>query len=247
MSATLWLKFQQKLKAGGRLRLVARPGDNLVDRIWTEGRPSHEDRHKQIFVHDLRWAGESWRDKVTRLRTVLRGDCGGDYNTSRSSNGGGGSSPFWGMVVTEYDEIAWLFNLRGRIKESQASLWAASNLRHTPVFESLALVTMAAVVLWLPGPALADPQLATHLKDDLDCRRREGVDDACAVRLLNVSTSVEDLAELMRASPATRPSSSVDGGGGRILVSSASPYEAGASYAVLQAVGPAAKIQVSLR
>ena len=33
--------------------------------------------------------------------------------------------------------------------------------------------------------------------------------------------------------------------GGRILVSTASPYEAGASFAVLQAIGPAASLQPS--
>jgi Xaa-Pro aminopeptidase len=230
MSATLWLQFQRVLKAGSSgLRLTAKPTDNLVDRIWTANRP--EVLTKDVFVHELRWSGETWQDKVERLRRKLRGD---------ASASSGDNMPIWGIVVTEYDEVAWLFNLRGRIDSSLAAKWANSSLRHTPVFESQTLLTQSEIFLWLPGPALSDPHLAAHFNADSQpgCMTLNS-SSACAVRLLNVSTGIEDLSRLLENGAATRPN------GSRILVSTTSPYEPGASYAVLKAVGPAALLQVS--
>jgi Xaa-Pro aminopeptidase len=230
MSATLWLQFQRALKAGNSgIMLTNRPTDNLLDRIWTEDRP--EMLTKDIFVYDLQWAGEPWQDKVERLRGILRGD---------ASAPGGKNLPNWGMVVTEYDEVAWLFNLRGRIQNGSAATWANSSLRNTPVFQSQALITQTEIFLWLPGRALTDPQVAAHLDAVLpDCTSLNN--SACAVHLRNVSTCIEDLNRLLHADLSARGRPH----GGRILVSTASPYESGASYAVLQAVGRAALLRVS--
>jgi Xaa-Pro aminopeptidase len=46
-------------------------------------------------IQDLQFAGEDWEEKVDRLRTNLV------------------ENKYFGMIVTELDEIAWLFNIRG--------------------------------------------------------------------------------------------------------------------------------------
>ncbi len=48
----------------------------------------------------LEYAGQSCEDKLAQLREELSGDDGDE-------------SSYLAMVVSELDEIAWLFNLRG--------------------------------------------------------------------------------------------------------------------------------------
>ena len=43
----------------------------------------------------MEFAGEDWEEKINRLRENLV------------------QNKFFGMIVTELDEIAWLFNIRG--------------------------------------------------------------------------------------------------------------------------------------
>ena len=43
----------------------------------------------------MEFAGEEWEDKVSRVRENLL------------------ENKLFGMIVTELDEIAWLFNIRG--------------------------------------------------------------------------------------------------------------------------------------
>ena len=47
------------------------------------------------MIHPMDYAGEEWEDKIDRVRENLV------------------ENNFFGMVVTELDEIAWLFNIRG--------------------------------------------------------------------------------------------------------------------------------------
>mgnify|MGYP000037859219 CR=1 FL=1 len=65
---------------------------NLVDRLWI-GRPSLTQH--DIVGHPLKYAGESGRSKLERLRASLS-DSHIDY-----------------MVLPGLDDIAWLFNIRG--------------------------------------------------------------------------------------------------------------------------------------
>ena len=85
-----WL-YWQDVMAEGNVELLTT--ENLIDTVWTEdnGRPKPE--YKDIVVHDLEYAGEDWESKIFQLRGIFD-----DYS---------------GMVVTELDEIAWLFNIRG--------------------------------------------------------------------------------------------------------------------------------------
>ena len=65
-------------------------------------------------MHDLEYAGVDWEEKVRdRLRPKL------------------GEGKYDGMVVTELDEVAWLYNLRGEGSSHNEGLY------HSPTFESM--------------------------------------------------------------------------------------------------------------
>ena len=50
---------------------------------------------QDVVVHDMEYAGETWRAKVARVKEAL----------VEAGHGG--------MVVSELDEINWLLNIRG--------------------------------------------------------------------------------------------------------------------------------------
>lgn len=87
-----WIKWHRELTAAG----IVLDGKykNLVDHVWTENNGRKPPPDGKIFIHQLKYAGESWEEKIYRLRNKLKSeaDC---------------------MIVTALDEIAWLFNLRG--------------------------------------------------------------------------------------------------------------------------------------
>lgn len=68
--------------------------ENLVDEIWTEGRPPLS--NATIFVLEMRYTGKSWDDKIKDLRKQL---------ISNSATA---------FIVYKLDEVAWLLNLRGK-------------------------------------------------------------------------------------------------------------------------------------
>ena len=63
------------------------------------------------------------------------------------------------MVVSEPDEIAWLFNLRGEGNSTIDSLFIS------PLFQSLALVTLDSLVLWVHKEKLNE-RINTHLNPE---------------------------------------------------------------------------------
>ena len=83
-----------------------------------------------LVVHPLEYAGKSWIDKVADLRSYLS------------------AQNLKGMVVSEGDEVAWLFNMRGELREgsdgSRTSLY-----QFYPYFDSVALVESNDITLWL--------------------------------------------------------------------------------------------------
>lgn len=83
--------------------------ENLVDLVWGQGRPARP--ANPIFRLGDEYAGESVGSKLSKLRENL------------AKTG----SP--GTVVTNLDEVAWLFNLRG------------SDIPYNPVFFAYAIVT----------------------------------------------------------------------------------------------------------
>jgi Xaa-Pro aminopeptidase len=86
-------RMQARLQRAGVI-LSATPHDNLIDTVWSSDRPPSPS--DVAFVHPLEYSGKSLADKLTDARTALRSE---------------GASA---LVVSALDEVAWLFNLRGR-------------------------------------------------------------------------------------------------------------------------------------
>ena len=84
-----------------------------------------------MVPHPLNYAGESFDQKLANLRENLT-----EIN-------------FDAMVVTEQDEIAWLFNLRGEGRTTNTELMIS------PLFDSVALITKNLVKLWLKKESLS--------------------------------------------------------------------------------------------
>ena len=101
----------------------------------------------EIFLHfqgklvtpfSIKYAGLEWPQKVQNLRDTLQ------------------KLSLDAMAITEHDEIAWLFNLRGQGESTN------EGLMHSPLFESLALVSDDQVFLWIDTQKVV-PGLMVHL------------------------------------------------------------------------------------
>ncbi|KAJ2881477.1 hypothetical protein H4R27_004057 [Coemansia aciculifera] len=116
LSSAEGTSLKKTLNARGNGDLVAIE-ENLVDIVWGSQRPPRP--QDKVFIHDVKYAGESHTDKITRVRAGFE-----SLDTD-------------GLVVVALDEIAWLFNLRG------------SDIDYNPVFFAYALVTKADVTLYI--------------------------------------------------------------------------------------------------
>lgn len=125
-----------------KIRLI---GDqaNIIDDIWTlvQGRPYEV--IDTIFVHDLKFAGRRWEEKIQDLRNNLL------------------KQTIDGMIVTELDEIAWLFNLRG------------SDIYGSPVFKSFAFISQEHIRLYVNLGKLTW-EVKKHLKSE-NCNNNDCV------------------------------------------------------------------------
>ncbi|XP_023336292.1 xaa-Pro aminopeptidase 1 [Eurytemora carolleeae] len=183
-----WLDWENVLK---KEDIQLMKSKNLIDNIWTaeNGRPPPA--AKEIVVHDVLWAGESWTSKVERLRTKL------------------GEEKRFGMILTELDEIAWLFNLRG---EGSSNL---EGLFNSPLFESMAVVTLDEIILWVHLEKVSDE--VKGALNSADC----GSTSTC-VNILDIENSLETLSNwTLNLDPDSK-----------ILVSSPSSYLSGVNFAV---------------
>lgn len=104
--------------------------DNLVDLVWAEGQPARPAH--PIFRLGDEYAGESVGSKLANIRDKL-------IKTG---------SP--GTVVSNLDEVAWLFNLRG------------SDIPYNPVFFAYAIVTKHDCTLFCQ-PASLTPAVRDYL------------------------------------------------------------------------------------
>jgi len=123
VGAGTWLEWQETLEKSGSSMVKM---ENFVDILWTEANGRPPPVEKEIVVHGVEWAGETWQDKVSRLREKLLED------------------ELTGMIISELDEIAWTFNLR------------ATGPIRSPTFASLALLTMDEIILWIQLDKLTD-------------------------------------------------------------------------------------------
>lgn len=105
-----------------QLTLKMLDGANPVDVAWGQDRPPPPFSH--VYAHPLRYAGRTVSDKCDGIRTTLTKE-GADV-----------------LLVTMLDEVAWLFNLRGR------------DIEFNPLFFSYAMVLQDGVRLYTDAKRL---------------------------------------------------------------------------------------------
>ena len=91
--------------------------------LWTD-RPALPDN--KVFIHELKYAGLSCKDKITQIREAIR----------RNS--------CTGILISALDEVAWTLNLRG------------SDVHCNPVFVSYLLITEYSSTLYIIENKLSD-------------------------------------------------------------------------------------------
>ena len=192
VGAGSWLEWVEELEEGGvELRATQ---ENIIDSVWTadNGRPPPS--YKDIVVSGLQFAGEDWEDKVREKLRPHLAEAGYD-----------------GMMVTELDEVAWLYNLRGEGSSHNEGLY------HSPTFDSLSLVTGSELILWVRLDKIT-PEVRSHLV-------RPDCGDTC-VELRDIEHSLKDLTEWLSLHPEIS----------QLLLTKPSNYLSGASYAVYSAL-----------
>eukprot|EP00094_Tigriopus_californicus_P008031 TCALIF_07731-PA protein Name:"Similar to AMPP Probable Xaa-Pro aminopeptidase P (Tuber melanosporum (strain Mel28))" AED:0.31 eAED:0.31 QI:0/0.83/0.71/1/1/1/7/0/582 len=125
--AWTWLTWKAELEHF-QLELVPTL-NNPLDKIWTDQPERNQD---PLMVLDSRFTGQTWADKLQMIRDDLRIE---------------GHDAF---IVTALDEIAWLFNLRGK------------DIPYNPVFRAYAMISDKEVILYLP-PEKQDQIIRDHL------------------------------------------------------------------------------------
>lgn len=121
ISASAAGKLSEKIQRGGGAELRALE-ENLVDLVWVTGRPGRPSN--PAFILSDTFAGKDVKTKLLELRRELE---------KKNS---------LGLVVSELDEVAWLFNLRG------------SDIPYNPVFFSYAIITADSAVIYIDGEKL---------------------------------------------------------------------------------------------
>ena len=168
-----------------------------------------------LVVHPLEYAGKTWQDKVADLRSYLA------------------DQGLKGMVVSEGDEVAWLFNMRGELqREEDGANSYASLYQFYPYFDSVALVTSDEIRLWLrqdapglSGNHVSHQPTSTHLYSRY-CFADIEAEMGGEVMLLPFNDSLQDIADW----------SSGLAESDQVLISSPSLYLGGASYAIYEVI-----------
>ncbi|ORX33572.1 peptidase M24, structural domain-containing protein [Kockovaella imperatae] len=114
----------KSLSEGNKSYIVA-IDDNLVDDVW--GTERHPRPSNPVIQLEDKYAGASVGSKLTKLRELLNQV----------------GSP--GIVVTQLDEVAWMFNLRG------------SDIAYNPVFFAYAILTPDDCNLFVNAKCLSEP------------------------------------------------------------------------------------------
>ncbi|GKZ03498.1 Xaa-Pro aminopeptidase [Paraclostridium bifermentans] len=105
---------------------------DLVDRVWND-RPSLS--NEKAFLLKVNYAGETFSSKLERLRDVMK-----EKNVTSH-------------IITTLDDIAWLFNIRGR------------DVKYTPVVLSYAIITLDEVYLFIDENKLNE-EIINELKTE---------------------------------------------------------------------------------
>ncbi|MEW8961446.1 MAG: aminopeptidase P family protein [Paraclostridium dentum] len=105
---------------------------DLVDKVWND-RPSLS--NEKAFLLKVNYAGETFSSKLERLREVMK-----EKNVTSH-------------IITTLDDIAWLFNIRGR------------DVKYTPVVLSYAIITLGEVYLFIDENKLNE-EIINELKTE---------------------------------------------------------------------------------
>ena len=116
------------------------------------------------MIQALEFSGKPWTEKIEDLRQFLS------------------DSERFGMVVSELDEIAWLFNIRGEGGSTVDSLIIS------PLFQSMALVTLDDIKLWVHQEKV-DEKIRQHLNPEY-CNQTN-----ICVEIKDISRATTDLNE----------------------------------------------------
>lgn len=104
-------------KATRQKKLNYKTNIDLITKLWSEGRPALPSN--KVFAYDLRYAGTPRKEKIKQLRRKLR---------TKNAD--------W-MLVTTLDDVAWIFNLRGR------------DVSYNPVFYAFGLIGLEDAYLFI--------------------------------------------------------------------------------------------------
>lgn len=149
---------------------------------------------RDIVPHPVVYAGQSHADKLVELRAKLM------------------DNRFDAMVVSEQDELAWLFNLRGEGSSSN------SGLMSSPLFEALALVSQNEILLWLHLSKLTS-EVSDHL--NVSC-----ADEGICITIFDLAYAYDGLTSWAESQINTP----------KILVTTPTTYLTGASYAIYESL-----------
>ncbi|UOW69119.1 aminopeptidase P family protein [Paraclostridium bifermentans] len=105
---------------------------DLVDKVWND-RPSLS--REKAFLLKVDYAGETFSSKLERLRETMK-----EKNVTSH-------------IITTLDDIAWLFNIRGR------------DVKYTPVVLSYAIITLDEVYLFIDESKLNE-EIINELKKE---------------------------------------------------------------------------------
>ncbi|KAI5072213.1 hypothetical protein GOP47_0012319 [Adiantum capillus-veneris] len=140
-------------------RLVQLEKD-LIDEVWKD-RP--QSSVYPVAVHPIQFAGKPSENKLAELRAKL--------SENKAS----------ALVITALDEVAWLYNLRGR------------DVPYNPVVHSYAVVTTHEAFLYVDGRKLT-PEVKEYLTS-IGVQSREYSDVLDGIRLLTAGESCSRLRE----------------------------------------------------
>lgn len=129
-----WLRLNEILQSCGHSMIPQ--SYNLIDEVWNDMklRPvPGAGKERQLFIHQISYAGRSWQEKVSDVMTAIE-----------SRNG-------HALIVSSLEEIAWLLNLRG------------SDIHYTPVFKSYAVIVSRAIVWFFVDEAKVTREVRDHL------------------------------------------------------------------------------------
>ncbi|XP_063404101.1 xaa-Pro aminopeptidase 1-like isoform X1 [Mytilus trossulus] len=175
ITSSAWITMDRNLKAEN-INLYQMNKD-LVDTIWQFGRPGRPS--SKIHVLEDKFSGKNWQQKVTEDVYKAMMDHKADV-----------------LIITQLDEIAWLFNLRG------------SDVEYNPFFMSYAILETQdgslriRLFLWDKLRKLTEQPSDPESMSKLNVFLNTGVSGSCTDRI-GMCVEVEDYSTFINAVIAT--------------------------------------------